>query len=140
MPPRPIALASAPAHKRRVRSSKTGRSASNFALMRSATAFTRPIVTAQTPKRLDYFGETPKLALECSYYVNGVARIHQLVSQDMFPTYRMRAVTNGVHSVTWSAPAMQDLFDRHIPEWRYDNAYLRYASDIPLEEPMAFTL
>ena len=75
-----------------------------------------------------------KLALECSYYVNGVARIHQLVSQDMFPTYRMRAVTNGVHSVTWSAPAMQDLFDRHIPEWRYDNAYLRYASDIPLEE------
>ena len=75
-----------------------------------------------------------KLALECSHYVNGVARIHQLVSQDMFPKYRIRAVTNGVHSVTWAAPPMRDLFDRHIPEWRSDNVYLRYASDIPLDE------
>lgn len=74
-----------------------------------------------------------KLALECSHYVNGVARIHQHVSQDMFPKYRIRAVTNGVHSGTWAAPAMRDLFDRHIPEWRSDNAYLRYASDIPLD-------
>lgn len=74
-----------------------------------------------------------KLALECSHYVNGVARIHQHVSQDMFPKYRIRAVTNGVHSLTWAAPAMRDLFDRHIPEWRSDNAYLRYASDIPLD-------
>lgn len=75
-----------------------------------------------------------KLALECSHYVNGVARIHQHVSQDMFPNYRIRAVTNGVHSVMWSAPSIQALFDRHIPEWRKDNLYLRYATDIPLEE------
>lgn len=75
-----------------------------------------------------------KLALECSYYVNGVARIHQRVSQDMFPNYRIRAVTNGVHSVTWAAPPVRKLFDSHVPEWRQDAAYLRYASDIPLGE------
>ncbi len=78
-----------------------------------------------------------KLALECSRYVNGVARIHQFVSQEMFPKYRIRGVTNGVHAVTWSAPALQDLFDRHIPEWRGDNAYLRHACDIPLEDLVA---
>lgn len=75
-----------------------------------------------------------QLALECSHYVNGVARIHQLVSQDMFPKYRIRAVTNGVHSVTWAAPSIQALFDKYIPEWRSDNMYLRYANDIPIDE------
>ena len=78
-----------------------------------------------------------KLALECSRYVNGVARIHQQVSQEMFPKYRIRGVTNGVHAVTWSAPALQRLFDKHIPEWRHDNAYLRHSFDIPLEELVA---
>ena len=74
-----------------------------------------------------------RLALECSRYVNGVARIHQRVSQDMFPKYRIRAVTNGVHSVTWAAPSIQDLFDKYIPEWRSDSVYLRYANDIPID-------
>lgn len=74
------------------------------------------------------------LALECANYVNGVARIHQGVSQAMFPKYRIRAVTNGVHAGTWACPPMRRLFDRHIPEWRFDNAYLRYAVDIPIAE------
>ena len=74
------------------------------------------------------------LALECAGYVNGVARIHQGVSQAMFPRYRIRAVTNGVHAGTWTCPSMRRLFDRHIPEWRFDNAYLRYAVDIPTAE------
>lgn len=75
-----------------------------------------------------------KLAFECSRYANGVAKIHQAVSQEMFPSYRVRGVTNGIHSATWAAPAMSDLFDRHIPEWRRDSVYLRYANDIPAEE------
>ncbi len=78
-----------------------------------------------------------KLALECARYANGVARIHQSVSQSMFPDYRVRGVTNGVHAVTWAAPAMSELFDRHVPEWRHDNTYLRHASAIPREEIIA---
>lgn len=74
------------------------------------------------------------LALHCSNYVNGVAMIHGEVSREMFPDYRIRAVTNGVHAVTWTAAPIQRLFDRHIPEWRHDNIYIRYAIDIPLNE------
>ena len=75
-----------------------------------------------------------RLALRLSVYVNGVARRHQEVSREMFPEYQIEAVTNGVHAGTWTAPSFQALFDRHIPRWRYDNLYIRYASTIPLDE------
>jgi starch phosphorylase len=59
---------------------------------------------------------------------------HGDVSRDMFPGYPIRAITNGVHAVTWTSPSFRDLYDRHIPEWRADNLYLRYAIGIPPEE------
>lgn len=74
------------------------------------------------------------LALRFSHYINGVAMHHGEVSRGMFPQYPIRAITNGVHAISWTAPPFQELFDRHVPEWRYDNRYLRYAIGIPLEE------
>jgi starch phosphorylase len=74
------------------------------------------------------------LALSFSRYINGVSMRHEEVSQDMFPSYPINSITNGVHAVTWTAPAFQGLYDRHIPEWRRDNLYLRYAIGIPLGE------
>src|SRR6202790_762685 len=74
------------------------------------------------------------LALHFSRYVNGVAMRHGEVSQDMFPQFPIHAITNGVHPATWASSPFQDLFDREIPEWRRDNAYMRYAVGIPLEE------
>jgi len=74
------------------------------------------------------------LALRFSGYVNGVAMRHGEVSRDMFPTYVISAITNGVHAVTWTSKPFQDLFDRHVPAWRKDNNYLRYAISIPLEQ------
>jgi len=74
------------------------------------------------------------LALRSSHYINGVAMHHGEVSRGMFPRYPIRAITNGVHAVTWTSAPLQALYDRHIPEWRHDNAYLRYALGIPLEE------
>jgi starch phosphorylase len=74
------------------------------------------------------------LALRFSRYVNGVAMRHGEVSQEMFPHFRINAITNGVHGTTWAAPAFAQLFDRHLPEWRRDNLYLRYAVGIPLVE------
>ncbi len=82
---------------------------------------------------LDHLNMT-HLALHHSNYVNGVAMRHGEVSRGMFPKYRIRALTNGVHAATWAAPPMRELFDREIPEWRHDNVYLRYAIDIPLED------
>jgi starch phosphorylase len=52
----------------------------------------------------------------------------------MFPAYPINSITNGVHAVTWTAPAFQGVYDRHIPEWRGDNLYLRYAISIPRQE------
>ena len=74
------------------------------------------------------------LALKLARFVNGVAMKHREVSQGMFPNFPIDAITNGVHAMTWTAPALQALFDRRIPEWRTDNLYLRYAVGIPLQE------
>jgi starch phosphorylase len=74
------------------------------------------------------------LALYFSRYVNGVALRHGEISRGMFPGYPINSITNGVHAVTWAADSFRELFDRHIPEWRRDNLYLRYAVGIPLGE------
>jgi len=74
------------------------------------------------------------LALNLSHYVNGVAKRHGEVSQEMFPGYHIEAITNGVHSATWVGPHFQKLYDRYIPGWRSDSFSLRYALSIPDEE------
>jgi starch phosphorylase len=74
------------------------------------------------------------LALRFTRYVNAVARRHMEVSRDMFPAYPIAAITNGVHAVSWTAAPFRELFDRHMPEWRRDNSYLRYAGTIALDD------
>jgi starch phosphorylase len=74
------------------------------------------------------------LALNLSHYVNGVAKRHAEVSRRMFARYRVDEITNGVHAATWTAPAFQQVFDRHIPGWRADNFSLRYAHNLPDDE------
>lgn len=70
------------------------------------------------------------LALENSYYINGVAKSHRQVAQKMFAKYDIRSITNGVHAATWTAPPIATLFDELIPGWRADNLSLRYALNI----------
>jgi starch phosphorylase len=74
------------------------------------------------------------LALFFSHYVNGVAMRHGEISRSMFPGYPVNSITNGVHATTWTAEPFQKLYDRHVPEWRGDNLYLRYAISIPVAE------
>lgn len=74
------------------------------------------------------------LALRFSRYINGVAMHHGEVSRDLFPNYPVRAITNGVHAVTWASQKFRELYHRHVPEWRKDNLYLRYVVGVPLEE------
>lgn len=75
-----------------------------------------------------------ELALNASRYVNGVAKKHAEVSQAMFEDFEIDAITNGVHAASWTAPPLQELFDRYIPGWREDNASLRQAMCIPRHE------
>lgn len=74
------------------------------------------------------------LALRFSRYINGVAMHHGEVSRGLFPNYPVRAISNGVHAVTWASPQFRKLYDQHVPEWRKDNLYLRYVVGVPVEE------
>lgn len=74
------------------------------------------------------------LALYFARYVNGVAMHHSEISRTMFPAYPINSITNGVHAATWTSPSLQKLYDRHCPEWRLDNNYLRYVLSIAPEE------
>ena len=74
------------------------------------------------------------LGLRCSRYINGVAMHHGEISHGMYPNYPIHAITNGVHAITWTSKPFQELFDRHMPEWRHDKLYLRYVVGLPVEE------
>lgn len=74
------------------------------------------------------------LALTFSHYINGVAKKHGEISQNMFSSYDIDSITNGVHAETWVSGPIAQLFDRHIPGWRQDNFSLRSALSIPDKE------
>ncbi len=74
------------------------------------------------------------LGLSLSRFINGVAKKHGEVSRLMFSQYHVDSITNGVHATRWTAPPVQELFDRHIPDWRQDNFSLRHALAIPRQE------
>jgi glycogen phosphorylase len=58
-----------------------------------------------------------KLALNLSRYINGVAKKHGQVSQSMFPGYQIHAITNGVHSYTWTCDSFKRVYDEYLPGW-----------------------
>jgi len=74
------------------------------------------------------------LAQTYSRYVNGVSMRHEEVARDILSNRSIGAITNGVRALTWTSPAFRRLFDSHIPQWRRDSLYLKYAVRIPLEE------
>jgi len=68
-----------------------------------------------------------QLALNHSVFTNGVSKLHGLVTKKMFshlfkavpleeiPVY---SVTNGVHTESWVAPEIRELFEQYIgPDW-----------------------
>jgi starch phosphorylase len=71
------------------------------------------------------------VALNNSYYVNGVAKKHKETSQKMFSNVEIHAITNGVHLATWTAEPWRKLFDKHVPGWHEDNTSLRCIISVP---------
>jgi len=71
------------------------------------------------------------LGLKFSNYINGVAKKHGEVSQNMFPDYAIDYITNGVYSREWTCETFQRLFNEYIPGWMQDPFSLRYALGIP---------
>ncbi|MCU0315884.1 MAG: alpha-glucan family phosphorylase [Fimbriimonadaceae bacterium] len=87
------------------------------------------------------------LAMENSNYVNGVSRLHAEVTREMFqarwPNYPLQevpvdAITNGIHTLTFLAPSMAQLFDKHFGSNWVDQAgdrnLWKRVADIPDRE------
>ncbi|MEW5744903.1 MAG: alpha-glucan family phosphorylase [Nitrospirota bacterium] len=74
------------------------------------------------------------LALNLSNYINGVAKKHGEVSQSMFPGYAINAITNGVHSFTWTCDSFKRLYDKYLPGWANEPEIFVRVGRIPDDE------
>jgi starch phosphorylase len=74
------------------------------------------------------------LALNLSEFINGVAKKHSEVSRNMFPGYRINAITNGVHSYTWTCDSFKKLYDKYLPGWANEPEFFVRIERVPGEE------
>lgn len=74
------------------------------------------------------------LALNLSGYVNGVAKKHGQISQNLFPGFEIHAITNGIHAFTWASPFFVNLFNKYIPSWAHEPELLVRVDNVPDEE------
>lgn len=75
-----------------------------------------------------------KVGMFFSGYINAVSKLHQPISQKLFPNSTIKSITNGVNSETWTSPEFKKLFDQYIPNWRKASNLLKTAKIIPLAE------
>lgn len=81
----------------------------------------------------DEFSMT-ELALNLSFFANGVAKKHAVISNNLFPNHNIKSITNGIHSNTWTCDSMAELYDKYLGDWRVDPFNLRHAVIIPDQE------
>ncbi|MBA4349019.1 MAG: alpha-glucan family phosphorylase [Thermodesulfovibrio sp.] len=74
------------------------------------------------------------LGINLSNYINGVAKKHGEVSKVMFPGYVIHAITNGVHSFTWTCDSFKRLYDKFLPGWANEPEIFVRVGRIPDEE------
>lgn len=74
------------------------------------------------------------LALNLSEFVNGVAKKHGEISRNMFPGYKISAITNGVHSYTWTCESFKRLYDKYLPGWANEPELFVRIGRVPDEE------
>lgn len=74
------------------------------------------------------------LGMNLSRFINGVAKRHGEISQDMFPGFQIHAITNGIHPYTWCSLFMVNLFNHYLPGWANEPELLVRVDNIPDEE------
>lgn len=75
-----------------------------------------------------------RLALNLSEFINGVAKRHRDFSKELFPGYEIHAITNGIHSYTWTCESFRKLYDKYLPGWANEPELLVRVGGIPDEE------
>lgn len=75
-----------------------------------------------------------RLGLNLSEFINGVAKKHSEVSRNMFPGYEISAITNGVHTFTWTCDSFKNLYDKYLPGWANEPELFVRVGRIPDED------
>ena len=75
-----------------------------------------------------------RLGLNLSEFINGVAKKHSEVSRNMFPGYEISAITNGVHTYTWTCDSFKMLYDKYLPGWANEPELFVRVGRIPDDE------
>jgi glycogen phosphorylase len=75
-----------------------------------------------------------QLALNLSGYTNGVARRHAQTTRQMFPGFRVHAITNGVRVGLWTHAAFARLFTENWPQWHHEPEILIRALQLSDDE------
>ena len=75
-----------------------------------------------------------RLGLNLSEFINGVAKKHTEVSRKMFPGYEISAITNGVHTYTWTCDSFKKLYDKYLPGWANEPELFVRVGRVPDEE------
>jgi starch phosphorylase len=71
-----------------------------------------------------------RLALRLSGRINGVSERHAETTSRIFPGYRVRAITNGVHAQTWTHASFARLFQANFPHWAHEPEVLARADQL----------
>jgi starch phosphorylase len=74
------------------------------------------------------------LGLNLSKYANGVSKGHRDVSTKLFPDFKIRGITNGVHSFTWTSESFRKIYDDYFPGWLKEPELLSKIDLIPNEK------
>lgn len=72
-----------------------------------------------------------QLAFNLSKFQNGVTKMHMKHTMKIFPHYAIHAVTNGVHSFTWTSKSFHDVFDKYVPGWASEPEMLVRIEKVP---------
>ena len=75
-----------------------------------------------------------RLGLNLSEFINGVAKKHGEISRNMFPGYEISAITNGVHTYTWTCNSFKKLYDKYLPGWANEPELFVRVGRIPDDE------
>ena len=71
-----------------------------------------------------------RLALCLSGRINGVSERHAETTSRIFPGYRVRAITNGVHPPTWTHAGFAKLYQAAFPHWAHEPEVLARADQL----------
>ncbi len=71
-----------------------------------------------------------RLALRLSGRINGVSERHAETTARIFPGYRVRAITNGVHAPTWTHAGFAKLYQARFPHWAHEPEVLARADQL----------